>query len=113
MKNIISKKGFGSIVEVVITAVIFSIAAIGIFASISTLRPDSIAVRKKLQALKIGQQVINELYNDIDATTWDTGNLKTGVTHTQTIDVYSVSYTLTDVAGMDCRELNLTVNYPD
>ena len=109
-----NKKAFASIVEVTITAIIFSIAALGIFSTISTLRPDSVDATKKIEAIYAGQQVLNELYNDIDATTWDNplSNLATGIVHNRNIGIYSINYQLTNVPGLALRKLDMTITFP-
>ena len=113
MLKVLKKDGFASFVEVVVTAVMFTIAAFGIFTSISILRPQGKDAERRLQAAYVGKGVIDELYGLVDASTWDVaGNpLEPDIYHTETVGNYLVNYILTDVAGLGIRELNMTVNY--
>jgi type II secretory pathway pseudopilin PulG len=107
--------GFASFVEIIITAVIFILAAVGIMTTISAIRPQGGDSSRKLEALYAGKNVIEELRDYIDANTWDdaASNLATGVTRTRTVGDFTVNYILTDEPGLNIRKLTMNVTYPD
>lgn len=115
--------GFASIMEVVVTSVIFAIAAISIFSTISMLKtaqqntvdPNSTG---RLAAAYVGERVVKDLHSQLDPQSWrtNTGDLQTGVMHTNTIGGYTVNWYLTDVpgdfpAGLAPRKLMMNVYY--
>lgn len=115
--------GFASIMEVVVTSVIFAIAAISIFSTISMLKtaqqstvdPNSTG---RLAAAYVGERVLKDLHGQLDPQLWrdNTGDLQTGVMHTNTIGGYTVNWSLTDVpgdfpAGLAPRKLMMNVYY--
>jgi len=113
LKIIKQKKGFASIVEVIVTSIVFSVAAISIFATISMVRPQSSSASQQLEAAYIGRQVMDELRGKIDANTWnDSGSdYAVDVIHTKNYGVYTVNYLLTDDPNLDVRRLSLNVYY--
>src|SRR3989338_8425646 len=124
MLKIFKKKGFASMVEVVVTAVLFAIAAIGIFSTISMLRATSQGSVQdsggKLGAAYAGKRVLEDLRGKLDPAEWilNAGPLGTGVTHTNIIGGYTVNYYLVNVpgdfpAGLAPRRLFMNVYYPD
>lgn len=120
MKSFHNKKAFASLVEITVTAILFSITALGILSTISILQNDSVASLKKLKALYVAQNFIQDLYNEIDASSWDANGsaLEPDVNHPINYTaadgtVYTINYTLTDVAGLDLRKLALRITYPD
>ena len=102
------------------TALIFSIAAFGMLATMSLLRPAGKGSARKLEATYIGKQVIDDLRKEVDATTWtDAGsNLAVG-THTRNVPSltgdfnYEISYTISDVGSIGLRKMDMTITYPD
>ncbi|HPN87973.1 MAG TPA: hypothetical protein PLH56_01390 [Candidatus Omnitrophota bacterium] len=104
---------FASIIEVVITSIIFVIASFGIFATITALRPQAEQSSTKLQAIYIGKQVTDELRAQVDAEIWNTTSLLTPKTYNQTIEPYNVSYTVSDVSGLKARQVTMTIDYPE
>ncbi len=116
------KKGFASIVEMIVTAVIFAIAAIGIFSTISMLRAQSPVSDSggRLGAAYTGKRILEDLRGRVDAGEWmaNLGPLATGTLHTNTIGGYTVNWYLVDVPGdfppgMAPRRLVMNVYYPD
>jgi prepilin-type N-terminal cleavage/methylation domain-containing protein len=67
-----SNSGF-TLVEVVISTVIFTIVAAGLYASVSTLRKPAMDTTKKINASFVGKQILEELRNDVSADTWNNG----------------------------------------
>jgi prepilin-type N-terminal cleavage/methylation domain-containing protein len=68
--NILEKSGF-SIIEVIISAVIFSIVAAGLFATVSSLRIPATESQEAVTAALIGNQILEELANEVDKGDWD------------------------------------------
>ena len=113
MFKILKKDGFASFVEIVVTAVIFIVAGLGLFTSISMLRPQGADSAKKLEAAYIGKQVIDQLRAQVDARTWNSSlsNLAPNVMHSSVIDGYTVNYFLLDDNSLGIRQLYLNVYY--
>jgi len=112
LKTLTKKNGIASFVEVTMTAIIFIIAAAGILTTIATLQPQSIGSQKRLEAAYTAKSILDELHDDVDATTWDSGDLSVG-THTRTVGNYVISYDVSDVPGLDVRQVQMTITYPD
>ena len=116
MLKALKQDGFASFVEVVITAVIFMIAAFGIFSAISMLRPHGVESAKKLQAAYVALGVYSTLRGKVDADYWDnaSGFLAVNVVHTNTfINIYpsgnyQVNWILTD-DPLGIRRLEMNV----
>ncbi|MCA9401243.1 MAG: hypothetical protein KC713_06425 [Candidatus Omnitrophica bacterium] len=117
MSQHLNNSGFASFVEIVITSIIFIIASLGIFTSISAIQPQSIDSVHKLEAAYYGKRVIEELYNLVDARTWNDGSSyltpdtvfsRTYVTADADI---VVNWMLTDVSGLPLRHMDMNVYY--
>ncbi|MFT7538660.1 MAG: Tfp pilus assembly protein PilV [Lysobacterales bacterium] len=120
MISITSKQGFGSIIEVTIAAIIFTIAAFGLMSSITMLSPETAISSQRLEAAYIGRSLLDELRSDVDASSnWlDAGHpLYSGTTINRTISLgtiqYNVSYRLEDIPGLDVRRMTMNIEYPD
>ena len=100
--------------EVIITAVIFTIAATGVFTALSSFRVQGTQSSHRLEAAYVGQSVIESLRSAVSAGSWNDPNstLAPG-DHTQTIGIFQVNYSITDVPGLDVRRLTMNVTYPD
>ena len=117
MKSLLYKNRSGfSVVEVIVAAVIFGIAAAGIFATISALREPAEQSDDRVAAAYAGKEILEELRGQIDASTWNTGNISLG-THTgsKTLNVtYNYTYTVSEVDPgnpLSPRKVNLDINY--
>ena len=101
--------------EVIITAVIFTMAATGVFTALSSFRIQGTESSHRLEAAYVGRSVIENLRSAVSAQTWDDPNspVAPGVVHTQTIGSFEVQYLLTDVPGLGVRRLTMNVTYPD
>jgi hypothetical protein len=119
----LNKNGFGSIVEIIITAVIFVFSAFGILTAMSYLKPQSAKSSKKLEAAYVGRQVLDELRGSVSAENWWTGGSldPAGSPYTSTIGVHDISYTVSDFPtgctsgpNGDCsaRKVIMTLTYP-
>ncbi len=73
-KSKLRDTGF-TITEVIVSAVIFSLAAAGIFATVSSLNQAGGESSQEISAAYIGKQVLEDLRKEIDAATWNTGAL--------------------------------------
>ena len=113
MLKILKKQGFASLIEVLVTTVIFALAAIGILSTVSMLRPKGMTSARDLKAAYIGKQVMEDLRKDVDAQTWNstTSNLYWG-SHTQQINEYNVTYTVSPTPGSDVRQVTMNITYP-
>jgi len=114
----LKNEGIASITEVIVTSVIFVIAAAGILSSVSMLRPQRQGSPRKLEAVYYGKGVIDELRTSVDAATWNTGPLRTGVDFIRANGNFTANYSLTDVPngctlGVDCvaRKMIMVVDY--
>jgi len=105
------KNGFASLAEVLVTAVIFTIAAFGIFAAISMLRPQSMDSKQRLDAAYAGKSVIEQLRASVDASRWDNEEspLYPGKTHSTDVGDYTVNWSLEDVKDLGVRALTMNV----
>ena len=107
------EEGFASIVEVVITAVIFIIATAGIVSTVSMLRPHGRQSSQRIEAAYIGKDIIDQLRTEVRAS--DDGeffgpNLSTTETHNLgQIGDYTVSYTVTEpIPNLRHLTMNIT-----
>ena len=108
-------KAFASFVEIIVTSVIFLLAGLGIFTSISMLRPHGSESAQKLEAAYIGKRVLDQLRGAVDASTWNLASspLAPNVPHSQNINGYIVNYVLVDMPGLDIRQLFMNIYYQD
>jgi Tfp pilus assembly protein PilV len=121
MLRTLRKNGFASVLEVIITSIIFMLAAFGILTTVSMLRPAGQESYREVEASYHAKNMMDYLRDQVNATTWadNTGPLATGVAHSQTIGDYTVNWYLTEVnpgeypAGLAPRKLMMNVYYPD
>ena len=107
--------------EVIVTAVIFMIAAFGIMTTVSMLRPHNLEVSREIAASYHARNMMDYLRGQVDAAAWgaNTGPLSTIGTHTQTIGDYTINWSLTAVnpldypVGLAPRKMSMNVYYPD
>ena len=121
MIRIFKRKAFASILEVIVTAVIFMLAAFGIMTTVSMLRPHNLEVSREIVASYHAKNMMDYLRGQVDATAWEanTGPLATGVIHSNTIGDYTINWYLNEVnpsaypAGLAPRKLSMNVYFPD
>ena len=112
-------KAFASIVEVIVTAVVFMIAAFGILTTISMLRPHGMESYRKVEAAYQAKNMIDTLQTQIDAADWELnqGPLATGVVHTNTVGGYTINWMLVEPPGfppgLAPRKMTMNVYFPD
>ncbi len=108
------KNGF-TIVEVVISSLIFVIAVAGIFASINLLRKPAEDTTDKINAAFVGKEILEGLRKQVDAASWQTGDLTVGTHALNTISVdgvtYTPSYTVSDDPDTSARKVTLSINW--
>lgn len=105
------KKGFASIIEVIITSVIFVIGAVAILSTVSQFRPHGQESSQKMEAAYIGKGIIDDLRQQVSAEDWDTGNLALGP-YGFVIGDYTINYTITEPIT-DLRHLTMNITWPD
>ena len=121
MLKILKEKGFASVLEVIVTAVIFMIAAFGIMTTVSMLRPHNLEVSREIAASYHAKNMMDYLRGQVDATAWgaNTGPLATGVAHSDAIGDYTINWSLAEVnpaaypPGLAPRKLSMNIFYPD
>ena len=111
-----SSTGF-TITEVIVAAVIFTIAMAGIFTSISNLRQPAAESSQEVTAAFIGKKILDNLRTQVSAQTWNgvDGLLSLG-THSNSVTVgnmiYDVMYNVeNDPAGTGARRVTLNVTW--
>lgn len=106
-------KGFASIVEIIVTTVVFVIAAAGILATVVMFRPQGKESSLKIEAAYIGAGIIDDLRRDVNAEEWnDVGsNLAVG-NYSVTSGIYTINYTITQPT-LGLRHLAMNITFPD
>ena len=116
MYRMLNDKGFASILEVIVSSIIFMTAAVGFFSSVSMISPQGGSSTKKLEALYVGKQVAESLRSQVYGNIWAAsadGPLDPYTKVSQTIGDFTVNYMLYDVPGMQLRRMIMNITYPD
>jgi hypothetical protein len=115
MLKLMNNQAFASILEVIVSSIIFMTAAVGFFSAVSMLRPQAADSTQKLAALYVGKRVMDDLRSQVYGNLWNhpSSGLRPGVLFTQTIGVYTVNYIVTNVPGMPLRRLDMNIQFPD
>lgn len=121
MFKILRKNAFASVLEVIVTSVIFVLAAYGILTTIAMLRPHGSESYREVEAAYHAKNMMDYLHGQVNATTWaaNTGPLATGTIHSVTSGDYTINWNLVDVSpadyppGLAPRKLWMNVYYPD
>ena len=104
----LKKKGFVSIVEVIVTSVIFILAAFGILSSISRLSPAGVNTSQRLDAAYVGRKFIENLRNSVDI-------YASGTRYSNEVagglSSYTVNWYLRDDASSGTRQMFMNVYY--
>ena len=94
-----------------VAGVIFSIAVVGVFATLAAINPD-----RTVGAAQCGQQLLEDLRAEVDARSWDTagnrltvGNNKDGGVCPQNGLIYNRSYNVALVGS--ARQVTVTVTW--
>ena len=116
LKQLKNKKGMGSMIEIIVTSVIFTIAAFGILATLSMVRPNDVQSVKKLEAALLGKEILEELRAKVDARTWNNTNTELYIgTHGPVsipmgTRIFNASWVITGVSD-GSRYVTLNVEY--
>lgn len=108
-----NQAGFASIVEVIIAAIIFTVAAFGIFTSIASMRPEGADSSEKLEAALMAKGKLEEFRRALSPDSWNNGDLSIGTNKTVTENGYTYTWTVSDGGAMDdyVRRVDLTITY--
>ena len=110
--------GFASIVEVIVTTVIFILATAGILSTVSMLKPHARGSTKEIEAAYVGKAVIDQLRKQVaaaDGGVFFGSNLSLGTHNLPPSGPngdYTVSYTVTEPIP-NVRKLSMTITWPD
>jgi len=116
MRQNIKNKGL-SLIEVVISAVLFSIAALGMFSTLSMMRVSSDVSDKRLGAAYFGKQCLEQLRAKVDQRAYNgtdyTNELSLGPHNCPgpADPVYTGTYTVSEDATTKARKVNLSVTW--
>ncbi|MCB9721796.1 MAG: hypothetical protein H6756_13095 [Candidatus Omnitrophica bacterium] len=110
MLRIRKEEGLVSMVEVIVTSIIFTLTFIGVYIALSSSHPKGTLSAEKLNAAYTAKGFLDELRRDVRADTWTTGNLAVG-TYNFVYNGYQISYAVTNVTGMPLRRVDLTITY--
>jgi Tfp pilus assembly protein PilW len=113
MKNIKAT----SLVEVIIASLILAIVFAGLVAGFISVRKYIARSQKRLTGTNISRENFSMLAGDVNAVTWDTGNLAVAAPAPLNLPVDGVTYagnrTVTTPAGVpDYRQVTVNVNFP-
>ena len=103
-----------SMLEVLVTSVIFIIAAFGIFSAISSMRVKGRDAEKRLIAAYHAKGKMEELRGQVDARMWDnsTSPLAPGQQFSETTsDDYTVTWSVVEDPQTQAREVTINVTY--
>ena len=91
-----SKQGF-TLMEVVISVILFGLAMAGVFTSISQLRQPAVESTEEVTAAFLGKRVLDDLRTQVTAETWNgtTSLLYPGNTYTNSFSINGKTYTTT------------------
>ena len=110
----LKNKGFASIVEIIITSVIFVIATAAILSTVSQFRPHGQEASEKMEAAYIGKGILDDLRRQVSAEDWTDdgiGNLDPGP-YSLVCGIYTINYTISEPIA-DLRHLTMTITWPD
>ncbi|MBF0478160.1 MAG: hypothetical protein HQL26_01630 [Candidatus Omnitrophica bacterium] len=114
MLKSLKNRGTVSMVEIVITAVIFLVAAGAIIGTTSMLRPKAVQSSKEVECMYAAKNILSSLRFNVDASTWDssTNPLYPGK-YSKTIDGCTISYLIINDATTGARNVYLNATWPD
>jgi len=112
-----------TLTEVLVGAIILSLVFSGLLATFVGVRRYIKRANRRLVAVNLAKLDLNELYQEVDESIWNTGNLRTGTRNIgdYTIDrqVYQAAggnrnrYIVSNVHGRDYRRVSVILNFPD
>lgn len=101
--------------ESTIAAIIFAVAAAGIFATVAVMRKPAAESEDRVNAAYFAKEILEDLRSNVDARNWDTGDLSTTPTPTHTVPAqgkYTAQYTVTTMPS-GAKKVDVTVTWPD
>ena len=106
-------KGIASMVEVIVTSVVFVVAAAGILSTVAMFRPQGKEASLRIEAAYAGKGIIDDLRQQVNAEDWgDPGSNLAPGTYTTTIGIYTIDYEITEpTSGL--RHLTMNITFPD
>lgn len=112
-----NQSGF-TLTELVVSAMIFSLSVAGLLATVSSLNRPSADSFEDVQAAYLGQEVLEDLKKEIDASVWDetTSNLAIGEHEFGPFTRQGISYNVIYTVNADAsggRWVDLTVQWND
>ncbi len=101
-----------------VAAIVFVMAATGVFATIGNIKKPSARTDRSLTAAYVGQQVLEDMRANVDASAWDDPGSPLSVgTHNGSKSVngvtYTYSYTVAQDPASNARQATITVTWPD
>jgi type II secretory pathway pseudopilin PulG len=107
-------EGFASMVEVIVTTVVFIIAAAGILTTVSMLKPSTALSTKRVEAAYIARGIMDQLRKEVDAATW--GNAASPLapgTYNFPSGGYNITYIISEEPSSNLRRLTMNIVWPD
>jgi len=112
MLRLNKKDGFASFVEIIITSLIFIISALGIYITVSMLRPIGAESTKRLEAVYLGKELLDQFRAEVDARTWSASNhLNPGSSYSMTSGNYTMNWTVETVPGLELRKVEMSITF--
>lgn len=110
-KSLKTKQDGFSIIEVIISAIIFSIATVGLFTAISLTRHQATGSTDDVEGLFYARQKIDELSAMVSADQWQntTSPIYPG-TYNETFGSVYLEWTITDNPQSGGRDISMTMN---
>ena len=115
------RKSF-SLLELLVAAIILVITLAGLLSTFVAARRAVVRSSRRVATFNIARRTLENLYQAVDASTWDSGALSVGndvgsgsLSLPPENIVYSWSYDVVDLTagGHDYRQVDLTITYPD
>ena len=117
LKNIKKNPNAYSLVEVVVSTVIFMIVAVGTFSVFSMTRQMSVASDKEIEAAQQGRELLEELRAQVDARTWaNFGGLTCDGSWSAwglDFDGIPIRYRCTNLESGNLRRVDLQLNWAE
>ena len=108
-----------TLIEVIVGAIILALAFGGVFAAFTGARSYATYSNERIVAANLARRALEDLYENVSADTWDTGDLRVDGAARGVPD-YSIDdqtygpaneYMVTNVAGQQYRSVQVDINY--
>lgn len=97
-------------VEVIVAAVVFTLAAAGVLTAVSRARLPVSASDRRLQAATYGKQVLDQLRSDVSENTWNNSNWIIG-NHDISGGGFNAYYVVTNDPVLGGKQVNLYLSW--